>query len=43
MILRLLAARISAGLRLYERDSPLTYVAIEILGVVLVKAILGYA
>ncbi|HVQ74331.1 MAG TPA: cation-translocating P-type ATPase [Candidatus Binatia bacterium] len=42
VILLLVAASISAGLWLYERDAGLPYEAIAILGVVLLNAIMGY-
>lgn len=40
--LLLIATAISAGLWLYEKDSPLPYEAIAIFGVVLLNAVLGY-
>src|ERR1700754_671618 len=42
VILLLIATLISAGLWLYERDSPLPYEAIAIFAVVLLNAIMGY-
>ncbi len=42
VVLLLAAAVISAGLWLYERDSPLPYEAIAILAVVLLNALMGY-
>ncbi|MHB8900930.1 MAG: cation-translocating P-type ATPase [Thermoguttaceae bacterium] len=42
VILLLVATAISAALWLYERESPLPYEAMAILGVVLLNAILGY-
>ena len=42
VILLLLATAISAGLWLYERDSPLPYEAIAICAVVLLNAVMGY-
>jgi Ca2+-transporting ATPase len=42
VVLLLIATAISAGLWLYERDSPLPYEAIAISAVVLLNAILGY-
>ena len=42
VILLLIAAAISAGLWLYERDSAAPYEALAILGVVLLNAILGF-
>src|SRR5690606_8976295 len=43
VLLLLLAPAISAGLWLYERDSPLPYEALAILAVVLLNAVLGFA
>ncbi|HET9010624.1 MAG TPA: HAD-IC family P-type ATPase, partial [Gemmatimonadaceae bacterium] len=42
VVLLLIATAISAGLWLYERDSPLPYEAIAISAVVLLNAIMGY-
>jgi Ca2+-transporting ATPase len=42
VVLLLIATALSAALWLYERESPLPYEAIAILGVVLLNAILGY-
>jgi Ca2+-transporting ATPase len=42
VILLLVATVISAGLWLYERESPLPYEAIAILAVVLLNAVMGY-
>ncbi len=42
VILLLVATALSAGLWLYERDSPLPYEAIAICAVVLLNAVMGY-
>ena len=42
VIMLLVATAISAGLWLYERDSPLPYEAIVISAVVLLNAVMGY-
>src|SRR5262249_60109253 len=42
VILLLIATAISAGLWLYERESPLPYQAMAIFAVVLLNAVLGY-
>ena len=42
VILLLVAAAISAGLWLYERDSALPYEAIAIFAIVLLNAVMGY-
>ena len=43
VVLLILAAAISGGLWLYERDSALPYEAIAIFAIVLLNAIMGYA
>ena len=42
VILLLIAALISAGLWVYERDSPLPYEAIAIFAIVILNAVMGY-
>lgn len=43
VILLIIAAAISGGLWLYERDSPLPYEALTIFAIVLLNAVMGYA